>query len=215
MQNATIPKIIHQIWIGKKFRRPEKWMDTWAAMNPSFEHRIWTDETLHELLPLRAQRAFDTMPHLAGKADILRYEILHRYGGIYVDADMECISPFTDDLLQNVAFAAHENEYVRPGLIANSVIGTRPGCPMMDAMIEHVAALPNLAACTALDIWKVTGPLAFTRLIGQRQFTFVRLYPSFWFYPQHCSAVNYSGVIDRCYSTQFWGGTTPGVYEPL
>jgi len=28
MQNAAMPKIIHQIWIGKKYRRPEQWMNT-------------------------------------------------------------------------------------------------------------------------------------------------------------------------------------------
>ena len=152
MQHPTIPKIIHQIWIGKKYHRPEQWMNTWPAMNPDWEYRVWTDDNLHTLLPLRAQTAFDAMPHLAGKADILRYEILHRFGGVYIDADTECVAPLTDDLLQNFAFAAHENEYIRPGLIANSVIGTQPGCPLMNAMIEHVAALPDLANCSALDI---------------------------------------------------------------
>lgn len=215
MPHTTIPKIIHQIWIGKKYRRPEKWMNTWPAMNPDWDYRVWTDDNLHKLLPLRAQTAFDAMPHLAGKADILRYEILHRFGGVYIDADTECVSPLTDDLLQNVAFAAHENEYIRPGLIANSVIGAQPGCLLMNAMIEHVAALPDLANCSALDIWKTTGPLAFTRLVGQHRFTFLRLYPSFWFYPIHCSDTHYTGVVDRCYSRQFWGGTTAGVYEPL
>ena len=36
----------------------------------------------------------DSMSEWNGKADILRWEILYKYGGVFVDADSICIEPF-------------------------------------------------------------------------------------------------------------------------
>jgi mannosyltransferase OCH1-like enzyme len=204
-----IPKIIHQIWLGKAFARPETWMNTWRDMNPGWHYRLWTDDNLPSLAN---QAQFDVMPHYPGKADILRYELLHQFGGVYVDADMACIAPLTDDLLDNAGFAVHESEYARPGLIANSVIGAPAACPLMASMMSRIATLSGLAYTPAMEVWKLTGPLAFTRALGQGGHTGYRIYPSFWFFPEHYSGVRYTGTVDRCYARQFWGSTTGGVY---
>ena len=75
-----IPKIIHQIWIGDQSKRPTEMMQTWQDMNPDWEYMLWTDDNLPEISN-RIQ--FDAMKELAGKADILRYELLHNYGGVF------------------------------------------------------------------------------------------------------------------------------------
>jgi len=77
----------------------------------------------------------------------------------------------------------------------------------MQSMIERIAALPLLARTASEDVWKVTGPLAFTHALGQGAHTGYPLYPSFWFYPEHYSGINYAGVADRCYARHFWGST--------
>lgn len=205
-----IPKIIHQIWIGNQALRPQRWIDTWINNHPGWTHRLWTDDNLPSL---RNARQFQSMPLLAGKADILRYEILSQFGGVYIDADMECVSPLTEDLIENRAFAVLENEYIRPGLIGNSVIACEPQCPLMAKLIEGIAAMGDLSAIAALDVWKVTGPLFFTRTVGQKKMTFYRLYPSFWFYPVHYTGLQYTGHVDRQYAKQYWGSTQPGVYD--
>jgi len=84
--SGNIPKIIHQIWIGTALSRPERWMNTWREMNPGWEYKLGSDGNLP---PLVNQTQFDLMPFYPGKADILRYELLNAYGGIYVDADSE------------------------------------------------------------------------------------------------------------------------------
>ena len=45
--------------------------------------------------------AADPARNLAERADVLRYEILRRHGGVYVDVDVECLRPL-DDLLTGV-----------------------------------------------------------------------------------------------------------------
>jgi mannosyltransferase OCH1-like enzyme len=206
----AIPKIIHQIWLGDQTKRPTRWIESWITQHPGWTHRLWTEANLPALI---CQQQFETMPWLPGKADILRYEILREHGGVYLDADSECIAPLTDDLLLNGGFAVLENEYARPGVIANGVIGCEPNCPFMAKLVEGVSAMGNLRATPVLDVWKVTGPLFFTRTLGQNQFTFYRLYPSFWFYPEHYTGLRYTGHVDRQYAKQYWGSTIAGAYD--
>lgn len=204
-----IPKIIHQIWIGDQSRRPTRWLQSWREAHPDWVYHLWTEDNMPAL---RAQAAFDAMPHLCGKADIARYEILYAMGGVYLDADSECVSPLTEDLLQNRAFAAHENEYWRPGLIGNSVFGCEPQVPFLAQLTDRIVAERRLAHCSAADVWQLTGPLPFTRTIGEGGHSYVRLYPSFWFYPEHCSGISYTGYVDRCYARQYWGSTKEDIY---
>ena len=98
------------------------------------------------LPPLRAQAAFDAMPHLAGKADILRYECCTGLAASTLMPTPRCVAALSDDLLSNRAFAAHENEYVRPGMIANGVIGCLPGTPLMAAMTDTILATGDCAS---------------------------------------------------------------------
>lgn len=39
----SIPRIIHQIWIGPK-PAPTKFMDTWKDKHPDFEYIRWTEK---------------------------------------------------------------------------------------------------------------------------------------------------------------------------
>jgi len=43
----SIPKIIHQLWIGDK-PRPSKLMDTWRDKNPDFEYICWNEEEMQK-----------------------------------------------------------------------------------------------------------------------------------------------------------------------
>ena len=131
MSQSAIPKIIHQIWIGPK-PRPWRLMDTFRDKHPEFQYVVWTEaEIAARGFVLENTEAFDRMgDSWAGKADILRWEILWRYGGIYQDADSICLEPFDEELLGKAAFAAYENEAERPGLISVGTMGFPPGHPL-------------------------------------------------------------------------------------
>jgi mannosyltransferase OCH1-like enzyme len=45
-----IPKIIHQIWVGDQSKRPDKLIQTWIDKNPSWQHKLWTDDNLPNLI---------------------------------------------------------------------------------------------------------------------------------------------------------------------
>lgn len=178
-----IPRTIHQIWIGPK-PAPRAMMETWRRNHPEWEYRLWNESTIE--FPLRNQAQFDAIRNLGGKADILRYEILHRHGGIYVDADLTSLKPLDDSFLQPPFFAAFENEQWRPGLIANGVLGAVPGHQVMEEIIERIGGLdPDglVDCCPAIE----TGPYALTDVLE----TFggeTKIFPSHWFYPEHMAS---------------------------
>ena len=61
--------------------------------------QLWTDTTL---LKIQNREIYDSIPIYATKADILRLEILAKFGGVYVDADSMCLAP-VDALVKNEA----------------------------------------------------------------------------------------------------------------
>jgi len=94
LEDPIIPKIIHQVWLGGSF--PEKycaWAESWQKMHPDWEYKLWTDESILAL-EIHNKDAFDKAPDFAAKVDVLKYEILYQFGGLYVDVDFECLRPF-------------------------------------------------------------------------------------------------------------------------
>jgi len=89
-----IPKKIHQIHLGGKPlpRQETKWRETWPQHNPDWEMILWDDEkisTLHVSHPDILERC----KNYSEMSDILRFEILYQYGGLYIDTDFECLQP--------------------------------------------------------------------------------------------------------------------------
>lgn len=99
---------IHQIWLdlGKGPVPPEriqKFIQTWKQKHPHWTHVLWTDEKAEKFFK-QYYPQFLPMYHEFGKSvkkvDSLRYFLMYHYGGLYVDADTECIQPF-DNLVKS------------------------------------------------------------------------------------------------------------------
>ncbi len=136
-KTTKIPKIIHQIWLGPK--RPPgfflKFRESWQKLHPDWEYRLWTDADL-ATYDFEMRDLFDQSENYGEKSDILRCEVLLKHGGVYVDADFECVKPI-DELLSKYDFFAgieppHEiPESSRVLLISNALIGAIPGHPIL------------------------------------------------------------------------------------
>ena len=100
--HTQIPRIIHQIWIGPK-NPPMHWINTVIDFchTNGYVYKLWRDADV-VTLGLINKKAFDDEPSWAGKADVLRYEILYRHGGIYIDADSMIINQDRLDLAKVV-----------------------------------------------------------------------------------------------------------------
>ncbi|TZG24609.1 glycosyltransferase [Sphingomonas montanisoli] len=199
-----IPKLIHFIWVGNEAKRPDNCMESWHALNPDWEFRLWGNAELNGLDWINAKHMTAMYDReLNGVADMMRWEILHAHGGIVVDADSIALRPLDDHLLDCEAFACWENEIVRPGLIAAGYFGSVAGNPFVKQIIDDIAAEPSVTHDTA---WKTVGPLRLTESYRIYGYSKLRIYPSHYFIPKHFSGVAYDGS-DPVYAHQLWGST--------
>jgi mannosyltransferase OCH1-like enzyme len=202
-----IPKIIHQIWLGDQSKRPNSLIQTWKEKNPSWQHKLWTDDNIPELI---CKKQFDDCPSLPGKADILRYQLLYNEGGFFIDADSECVNPLDDFLTNNHCFCCWENEQVRRGLMANGYLACEPNCNLMEVLNQHISQLPHMNY-PSLATWEITGPLLLTNIVYRLKYP-MTVYPSWYFIPRHYSGVEYSGS-GKIYAKQYWGTTPNSGYD--
>jgi len=135
--NPGIPRIIHQIWLGSPLpERYKKFQESWKKFHPDWEYRLWTDADVKDF-KLINQIAYDQSKNYAEKANVFRYEILDRLGGLYVDTDFECFRSF-DMLNQFYEFYTGMATINRVTLINNGLIASIPGHPILKACINNI-----------------------------------------------------------------------------
>ncbi len=196
-----IPKIIHQIWLGP-LEPPIDWIDTWRKAHPDWEHRLWSENDFD--CPLKGLRQVLLSPTYGGKVDILSYEVLQRFGGIYLDADSICLRPLDGELLDKDFLIAYENPVARPGLIAHGVMGCSPAHSIIDDLIDSISIL-SPAQMSGFD-YVVTGPELITRVMMKHKSVYVM--PSYYFFPYHYTGERCSEAqLAKAYAVQIWGST--------
>jgi mannosyltransferase OCH1-like enzyme len=198
----VIPPIFHRIWLGGPM--PAKYVEFgqgWQALHPTWEMRLWTESNLP---PLVSQSLFDSSDSFAQKADFLRYELLSRYGGVYLDCDFECLKSIELLLVGLEAYAAMESE----DSVGNSILGATSG----HRFFEHLEASLG-ASVSEFGMAKVvesTGPDFLTRQLAAE--TSLRdekcvVFPAESFYPSHWDRWfrRYEN-LDQAYGVHHWSG---------
>jgi mannosyltransferase OCH1-like enzyme len=184
--NQKIPKVIHQIWIGGPL--PEKYkglQKTWKEKNPDWEYRLWTDADLPNF-PFTDRARFERTISVGEKSDILRYDILLHYGGLYVDTDFECLKSFdpihsTADFYAGLEAAFYEDQAPAMG---NALIASVPGHPILKYCLKEISK--REPGTTPDEVQSVSGPgclrKAFFKQSNQKGFRNIA-FPYTFFYP--------------------------------
>jgi len=202
----SIPKIIHQLWIGDK-PRPSKLMDTWRDKNPDFEYICWNEEEMQKRkFIFKCQKKINEIEEINGKADIMRWEILYEYGGVFIDADSICVEPIDEELLSKKCFAGWEQEQVRNGLIATGTMGFPINHPLVKAAIKWILENEVSQVKSNMMAWQSVGPGLLTRMYNTGLFKDLHIFPSYTFLPIHLTGIEYTGH-GKIYAFQAWGST--------
>ncbi len=89
-KKPRIPKIIHQIWLGPNLP-PSNFAEFQArikALHPDWEYHLWSEADLEEL-KLENWDLVEKSQNWAEKSDIIRGDLLDRFGGVYMDVDFD------------------------------------------------------------------------------------------------------------------------------
>jgi hypothetical protein len=182
---------IHQIWIGPA-TPPHFWMSTVRdfAKTYGYTYMLWTDNEVAHLTVRNPEllREFLDAKRWPGASDILRYEILGQYGGIYIDADTVVMKPdaFHTFLQKHKDHTFFGCEYDDCHLIANGTIGTPHKSAFMRDLLE---AMPAYAKERPHEPdYKRVGPYFLTDFVKQRN-DYVTI-PRTVFYPQSWHGIN-------------------------
>jgi GT2 family glycosyltransferase len=168
---------------------------------------MWNEEEIRNRgLHLECVPKINEIEEINGKADIIRWEILYHYGGLFVDADSICIEPFNYLLNQNKPFCGYENENVRQGLVATGTMAFPKNHPLPRGAIDYIKANQVSRAKTGKMAWQNVGPELLTKLLQTNLFSDVVIYPSYYFLPKHATGIQYMGH-SIVYAYQEWGST--------
>lgn len=168
-----VPKKIHFVWIGKEI--PENYQAniiTFVELNPLYEVILWTEiisidvienlpgvivkDIFKEISEYTVKDLFDKEDNMGAKADIIRYEILYRNGGVYYDTDSICVKPL-NDVLTHSFVSSRVDEYHN---VNNSVFGFPKG----SRFLEFVLRLLRWNILKDPNAWvpQKTGPVFFS-----------------------------------------------------
>lgn len=183
----TVPRIIHQIWIGPK-KPPTKWMNTfrnYVKKNKGWKYFLWTDSNINKL-KLINKKQYDLEPSYVGKADILRCELLYKYGGIYIDADSaltgnQDINKLIDNC-SNLGFFIAKECKVCGNSLASGVIGCSRKNLIMNYIIRTIPKISNTCIKNKYHPYLSIGPYMYDQCLKGLDIT---IYPYYYFYPKY------------------------------
>lgn len=191
---TKIPKIIHQTFYKSELPAEIKEnIEKLKRDNPGWEYRFYNDQDIEAFISKEYGKDYLALyktinpQYGAAKADLFRYLLMYRVGGVYLDIKSSADRPFDDILLDGDEFilAGWPNEtgqeyegwgtardflHVEPSEYEQWHIICAPGHAYLKSVIERV--VENIQT---YDVWKfgtgadgiyrVTGPVAYTLAI--------------------------------------------------
>lgn len=186
-----IPKIIHQIWLGKKLPKEyREFRKSWINHHPDWLFIFWTDnpknynqgkvliETFQDLeryihseskqsnfvvvdvklLNFVNRGFYDKAINYGEKSDILKWEIVYRFGGMYVDTDFECLKPLDELHYMYDFYTGIQPLDTNMAQLGAALYAAYPGHPILKECVEEIKNNQHIE-----QIVIKTGPIHFTR----------------------------------------------------
>jgi mannosyltransferase OCH1-like enzyme len=183
-----IPKLVHYIWVGPN-PYPEdarQRVEDWKRLLPEYRFMLWSEENI-DFSPMFVRQAYGVRAYNR-VANYARMAALEKFGGIYMDHDVELLKPF-DPLLRDACFAGFQT--MNPAAldqVNNAVFGAEPGHPFVRRILDAMDAMDGTR-----EVGSGTGPALISRLLREAGTLILRqeptvvagvtLYPPRYFYP--------------------------------
>lgn len=162
-----IPNILHMIWVGADSPQDYfgKNLAIWKELMPDWEFKVWTNTDLTiDNIDESYLNLINKTNIGAQKADLLRYYVVNKFGGYYVDADtipersLEELDVESYDLV-----VCHDMPYIEPLIGVQDPylsIGFFGACPK-HSIFEHLLPKMYNVDFSRNDVHLTTGPHVF------------------------------------------------------
>lgn len=168
-----IPQIFHQTW--KTSDIPDEWqacVQSWRSHHPHWQFILWTDASSRQFINDHYPEflaCYDGYSYNIQRADVIRYCVLHTYGGVYADLDMECLQPIEPLLAKHTFVVGYEpplqtQDMQEASVIGNAFIASVPGHRLLSAVLRSLMTTdPRITVHR--EVLTTTGPLMLSRVV--------------------------------------------------
>jgi mannosyltransferase OCH1-like enzyme len=173
----TIPKILHQTWKDRNLPvHSAELTEKWQSLHPGWTHKVWTDAECDEFVTAvwpELEKLYRSFPYPIQRFDMIRYLILHTYGGVYLDLDMMPVKSLdfltaTQDFVvcKEPAEAAtiHKRDYI----ISNAFMASPAQHKFINFLLNDLATHKTSFKDRNNTILDTTGPFFMSRVYKKR-----------------------------------------------
>ena len=168
-----IPKLIHIIWWQGINKIPDKFkynINSWKINNPKYKIILWDARSILNMIDRYYYNKIILYKRMIQKIDYAKYLIIYKYGGCYVDIDMQCndkLDKYLDQNKINVSLFYFTKIKIYP-LINNGFIAcNKNNSEIMLIINECNKYINNDYLIDELTVMKTTGPLLFNRILNE------------------------------------------------
>lgn len=196
---------------------------TWIKHHPDWEYRLWTDEDNRNLIKENYGEflyLYDSFWRNIQRADAIRYFILYKFGGLYVDLDFECFKNF-EPVLNNHSFIIGceptdhaKGLYNLNRLLCNALIASVPKHPFLLMLINQMHMTHNYQAD---DVLTTTGPILVNNSYNHysKHWNDIKVYEPKLFYPLTGGRRNSKRIPSYAYAAHRWKNTWTGDFPSI
>lgn len=186
-EKVKIPEILHFIWLGSTVpTQYQQYQQSWYTHHPTWQVVWWTDQptqfksaavctsfadvakqlkegkkfivvdTAH--LSFDNRIFFDKSANYGEQSDILKWEVVYRFGGAYIDIDFQALTPLDDLHYKYDFYTGIQPMDTNAIQLGAALFAAIPGHPIMRACVEGIKNNQK-----EQQIVVKTGPIHFTR----------------------------------------------------
>ena len=217
-QSQLIPKTFHFIWINTNCTATQSEIPayvlnnikSWKNLHPHWYTVVWTNMLVKKHFP-ELFRTIQKVKHAAWAADLIRYAVLAKFGGIYVDTDIVALRNIEN--LAVAPFTVCERYYTNGSCqyVCNAVISSMKNSTLMDRVLLHAMKETEKKishnSSNYYDV-KLTGPVMWSKyalsinnnvtVLPRRSF-----YPCYYTDKSQCVAEKYVNDVN-VYAMHTW-----------
>jgi len=210
-----IPKIIHYCWLSGDEFPPliQKCMQTWKENLHRWEFRLWDKSCLEEIDEPWVHEAYKAKVY-SHASDYIRLYAIYKYGGFYLDTDVEVLKDFSSLLSLDYVFCL---ENAHGDFIEAATFGAEKGNPFLlkcmdmyhgrhfileDGSYDYAFMIPKVMKQTLEN---------FILIDDTREFksanTVMQVFPACYFSPKNCDTSKFDKLTEDTYSIHHFRGS--------